>query len=154
VSNKKSARRSLGWIPFKKSGVNYADGYVQYGKQKFNLWDSYGIGKYSVKTGTFVEDSRGRWYVCLVVESPKQDKPTSTKAIGIDLGLKDIATCSDGTVISNPKFSRKYEQKLGIAQRAKIRNVFVHYTLRLQIVVKIICTKQAPCLLKTMHLLL
>ncbi|WP_313484334.1 RNA-guided endonuclease InsQ/TnpB family protein [Acinetobacter variabilis] len=119
VSNKKSARRSLGWIPFKKSGINYADGYVQYGKQKFNLWDSYGIGKYSVKTGSFVEDSRGRWYVCLVVESPKQDKPTSTKAIGIDLGLKDIATCSDGTVISNPKFYRKYEQKLGIAQRAK-----------------------------------
>lgn len=119
VSNKKSARRSLGWIPFKKSGINYADGYVQYGKQKFNLWDSYGIGKYSVKTGSFVEDSRGRWYVCLVVESPKQDKPTSTKAIGIDLGLKDIATCSDGTLISNPKFYRKYEQKLGIAQRAK-----------------------------------
>uniref|UniRef100_UPI0015D32853 RNA-guided endonuclease InsQ/TnpB family protein n=1 Tax=unclassified Acinetobacter TaxID=196816 RepID=UPI0015D32853 len=36
-----------------------------------------------------------------------------------DLGLKDIATCSDGTVISNPKFYRKYEQKLGIAQRAR-----------------------------------
>ncbi len=43
----------------------------------------------------------------------------ASKAIGIDLGLKDIATCSDGTVISNPKFYRKYEQKLGIAQRAK-----------------------------------
>ena len=54
-----------------------------------------------------------------MVESPKTDKTTSTKAIGIDLGLKDIATCSDGTVISNPKFYRKYEQKLGIAQRAK-----------------------------------
>ena len=51
--------------------------------------------------------------------SPKLDKPTATKAIGIDLGLKDIATCSDGTVISNPKFYRKYEQKLGTAQRAK-----------------------------------
>ncbi|WP_284879444.1 RNA-guided endonuclease InsQ/TnpB family protein [Acinetobacter variabilis] len=119
VSNKKSARRSLGWIPFKKSGINYADGYVQYGKQKFKLWDSYGISKYSVRTGSFVEDSRGRWYVCLVVDSPKQDKPTATKAIGIDLGLKDVATCSDGTVISNPKFYRNYEQKLGIAQRAR-----------------------------------
>ncbi|MDQ9023394.1 RNA-guided endonuclease TnpB family protein, partial [Acinetobacter sichuanensis] len=75
--------------------------------------------KYNVKTGSFVEDSRGRWYVCLVVDSHKQEKPTTTKAIGIDLGLKDIATCSDGTVISNPKFYRKYEQKLGIAQRAK-----------------------------------
>ena len=119
VSNKKSARRSLGWIPFKKVAIKYADGYVQYGKQKFKLWDSYGISKYSVRTGSFVEDSRGRWYVCLVVDSHKQDKPTATKAIGIDFGLKDVATCSDGTVISNPKFYRKYEQKLSIAQRAK-----------------------------------
>ena len=119
VSNKKSARRSLGWIPFKKVAIKYANGYIQYGKHQFKLWDSYGLSKYTVKTGSFVEDSRGRWYVCLVVDSPKQEKPTATKAIGIDLGLKDIATCSDGTVISNPKFYRQYEQKLGIAQRAK-----------------------------------
>ena len=121
VSNKKSARRSLGWIPFKKVAIKYADGYVQYGKHQFKLWDSYGLSKYSVKTGAFVEDARGRWYVCLVVDSSKQEKSKATKAIGIDLGLKDIATCSDGTVISNPKFYRKYEQKLGIAQRAKKR---------------------------------
>ena len=119
VSDKKSARRSLGWIPFKKVAIKYDDGYVQYGKNKFGLWDSYGLSKYTVKTGSFVEDSRGRWYVCLVVNSPKQEKQTATKAIGIDLGLKDIATCSDGAIISNPKFYRKYEQKLGEAQRAK-----------------------------------
>ena len=119
VSNKKSARRSLGGIPFKKVAIKSADGSVQYGKHQFKLWDSYGLSQYRIKTGSFVEDSRGRWYVCLVVDSPKQAKPTVTKAIGIDLGLKDIATCSDGTVISNPKFYRKYEQKLGIAQRAR-----------------------------------
>ena len=119
MSNKKSARRSLGWIPFKKVAIKYADGYVQYGKHQFKLWDSYGLSKYKVRTGSFVEDSRGRWYVCLVVDSFKQDQSSSTQSIGIDLGLKDIATCSDGTVISNPKFYRKYEQKLGIAQRAK-----------------------------------
>ena len=119
VTNKKSARRSLGWIPFKKIAIKYANGYVQYGKHQFRVWDSYGLSQYSVKTGSFVEDARGRWYVCLVVESSKTVKITSTKAIGIDLGLKDIATCSDGTVISNPKFYRKYEQKLGIAQRAR-----------------------------------
>ncbi|WP_419876752.1 RNA-guided endonuclease InsQ/TnpB family protein [Acinetobacter indicus] len=119
VSNKKSARRSLGWIPFKKVAIKYADGYVQYGKHQLKLWDSYGLSKYSIKTGSFVEDSRGRWYVCLVVDSPKQNKPTATKAVGIDLGLKDIATCSDGAIISNPKFYHQYEQKLGIAQRAR-----------------------------------
>ena len=53
------------------------------------------------------------------MDSPKAEKTTATKAIGIDLGLKNIATCSDGTVISNPKFYRQYEQQLGIAQRAR-----------------------------------
>ena len=69
VSNRKSAKKSLGWIPFKKVAVKYADGYIHYGKHQFKLWDSYGIGSYKVKSGSFVEDSRGRWYVCLVVES-------------------------------------------------------------------------------------
>ena len=55
------------------------------------------------------------------MNSPKIEKSTATNLIGIDLGLKDIATCSDGTIISNPKFYRQYEQKLGIAQRAKNR---------------------------------
>ena len=119
VSNKKSARRSLGWIPFKKVAIKYADGYVQYCKHQFKLWDSYGLSKYSVKIGSFVEDSRGRWYICLVVDSPKVETSQATQAIGIDLGLKDVATCSDGTVISNPKYYRQYEQKLGIAQRAR-----------------------------------
>ncbi len=119
ISNKKSARRSLGWIPFKKSCIKYHNGQIQYRKQWFSLWDSYGLSKYQIKTGSFVEDARGRWYVCLVVDNPKTEKSTTTKAIGIDLGLKDIATCSDGTVISNPNFYRQYEQKLGIAQRAK-----------------------------------
>ena len=76
VSNKKSARRSLGWIPFKKVAIKYADGYVQYGKHQFKLWDSYGLSQYNIKTGTFVEDSRGRWYVCLVVDAVKIEKTT------------------------------------------------------------------------------
>src|SRR5690606_23860246 len=53
------------------------------------------------------------------MDTPKAKKTKSTKAIGIDLGLKDIATCSDGTVISNPKYYRQHEQKLGIDQRAR-----------------------------------
>ena len=119
VSNKKSARRSLGWIPFKKVAIKYADGYVQYGKHQFKLWDSYGLSKYNVKTGSFVEDSRGRWYVCLVVDKTKQVKSKGNTSIGIDLGLKDLATCSDGVKLKAPQIYRQYEQKLGIAQRAR-----------------------------------
>ena len=119
VSNKKSARRSLGWIPFKKVAIKYADGCVQYGKHQFKLWDSYRLSKYNIKTGTFVEDSRGRWYVCLVVDAAKIEKNNAKTSIGIDLGLKDLATCSDGVKLKAPQIYRQYEQKLGIAQRAK-----------------------------------
>ncbi len=119
VSNTKSARRSLGWIPFKKAAIKYTDGYVQYGKHQFKLWDSYGLSKYDVRIGSFVEDSRGRWYVCLVIDNVQKIEKKGETSIGIDLGLKDIAICSDGQKVENPKYYHKYEQKLGIAQRAK-----------------------------------
>lgn len=127
ASNPKSSRRSLGWIPFKKACIKYGDGWVSYRKHTFNLWDSYGLSKYQVRTGCFVQDSRNRWYVCLVVDTEKQ-LAKGTKAVGIDLGLKDLATCSDGTKIGNPKYLRKYQQKLTKAQRAKkkkqVRNIY------------------------------
>lgn len=127
VSNPKSRRKSLGWIPFKKVAIKYSDGWVSYGKHIFKLCDSYGLSKYQVKTGSFVQDSRNRWYVCLVVESEKQTTQ-GTKAIGIDLGLKDLATCSDGTKISNPKCFKHYEKKLAMFQRAgkkkQVRNLY------------------------------
>ena len=118
VSNRKSPKKSLGWIPFKKSGIKHQNGQVKYGNQWFSLWDSYGLSKYNVKTGTFVEDSRGRWYVCLVVDDAPIVKSKGETSIGIDLGLKDLATCSNGIKITNPKYYRQYEQQLGIAQRA------------------------------------
>lgn len=119
VSNTKSARRSLGWVPFKERSIQYSNGWIQYKKRKFHVWDSYDLSKYNVKCGSFVEDARGRWYVCLVVDNAPALRSTGNKAIGIDLGLKNVATCSDGTKIENPKFYKKYERKLAIAQRAK-----------------------------------
>ena len=119
VSNKKSARRSLGWIPFKKSAIKVGIGFVQYGKTLFKLWDSYGLDQYHVKTGCFVEDARGRWYVCLVVDNAPQLESKGTESIGVDLGLKDLATLSNGQKLESSKYYRRYEQKLGIAQRAR-----------------------------------
>ena len=45
VSNRKSAKKSLGWIPFKNSGLKYADGWVEYGKTKFGLFFKLHIGQ-------------------------------------------------------------------------------------------------------------
>jgi putative transposase len=39
-------------------------------------------------------------------------------SIGIDLGLKTLATCTDGSKIPALQHYRQYEKALGIAQRA------------------------------------
>ena len=77
----------------------------------------------------------GRWYAALTVE---RDEPTMRQtpkggAVGIDLGIKHLATLSDGTVIPNPraldarlKALRKAQQALsrktmGSARRGKAK---------------------------------
>lgn len=120
-------RKSLGWIPFKASGIKYINGQLKYGNNYFSLWDSYGLTKYTIKTGCFTQDSRGRWYACLVVSDYPKIKSTGVTSIGIDFGLKDVATCSDGYKIENKKFFYKYQIKLAKSQRAntkkKTRNI-------------------------------
>jgi len=116
------SRKSLGWIPFKAPCIKYQNGQIKYLGQFFNLWDSYGLSNYTFRTGCFTQDSRGRWYICVVAELREPiTKPqnSNTSSIGIDLGLKDFATLSNGVKIESQRVYRKSEAKLVIAQRAK-----------------------------------
>jgi len=125
------ARRSLGWVPFKKSGITFAHGQIRYGKVWLSLWDSYGLKNYDLGAGNLSEDARGRWYINLCAtpkQKPMQQMPLFSDSTGIDLGLKDFAATSDGAVIEAQHFYREMEQKLAIAQRAnkKDRGKAVH----------------------------
>lgn len=125
VSNPKSSRRSLGWIPFKAIGIKIAHGQIKYGDKWLSLWDSYNIAQYQPTMGSFVQDNRNRWYVCLVVkvkEPEKQINKENVKEVGIDLGLTTFATLSNGTKLETKNNYRKLEEKLGMAQRAKKAN--------------------------------
>ena len=130
VSNPKSSRRSLGWIPFKSRAARYKAGQVHFAGQKLSLWDSYGLANYDLRAGSFCEDSRGWWYLNVQVKIPElvgPALPTPTASVGIDLGLKTCATTSDGAKIEG-RFYRGLECKLGIAQRAgkKARSRAIH----------------------------
>lgn len=132
VSNQRSPKRSLGWIPFKKGAVVYRNGQVRFCGQHLSLWDSYGLSQYELRAGSFSADSRGRWYLNVVVKV--EAKPSAGRAaVGIDLGLKEAAVASDGNRIEG-RFYRKLEQKLGIAQRAgkKDRVRAIHAKIRNQ----------------------
>ena len=60
-----------------------------------------------------VSERAGRWFVSLqmeeTIEAP-ENKPQ--RAIGVDLGIKRLATCSDGEIFENPKALRSRLKKL------------------------------------------
>ena len=80
------------------------------------------VGEAKVKRMT-ISQRAGRWYASLTVE--RDDKPVASPpkggAVGVDLGVKALATLSDGTVIENPRYLRKAERKLKRAQQALSR---------------------------------
>lgn len=82
------------------------------------------VGDGRVKRMT-ISQRAGRWFASLTVE--RNDKPTAQASkggtVGVDLGIKTLATLSDGTVFENPHHLKKSEQKLKRAQRALSRKV-------------------------------
>jgi IS605 OrfB family transposase len=117
VSNPKSSKYSLGWLPFKKGAVVYKLGQVRYAGKLLSLWDSYGLDKFEMRAGSFSEDSRGRWYLNVAVQV-EVEQSKGAESLGIDLGLKTAATCSDGQVLES-RWYRSQEDSLATAQRAK-----------------------------------
>lgn len=110
-------RRSLGWMPVRKDCIGFKSGQVYHNKHYFGIWDSYGLSQYTFKSGSFNEDSRGRWYFNVVVEVEAM-QGTGKGSVGIDLGCKETATDSNGYKVKGREY-RKLEKSLGIAQRAK-----------------------------------
>ena len=117
VSNPQSPKYSLGWVPFKGGHAKYKAGQIHFGGHKFSLWDSYGLSRFEMRAGSFSEDSRGRWYFNVAVEVDVLHSQ-GTSSVGIDLGLKECATTSDGDKLQGRWF-RELEPQLAAAQRAR-----------------------------------
>jgi len=65
---------------------------------------------------TVIKDCAGRYFLSFVVEVEPEIKPPKNPSIGIDLGLKTFASCSNGKKIDSPDYSRLY-RKLKRCQR-------------------------------------
>lgn len=112
------SKRSLGWLPFSRQSRQITSNAVTY---LGNTYRFFGAKRRplpeTAKGGCFVEDARGRWWVCFHVEVANLSQAPDT-AVGIDLGLKTLAALSTGEKITSPKAFRRYEEKLAISQRA------------------------------------
>ena len=113
----RTAKRNLGWIPFKSSAVKINEDQIIYNKQKFRIWKSRDFDPSKIKTGSFTQDARGRWYINLVIEVDAKDQQGQLE-LGLDLGLKTQASLSDGRKYQRENLTKKYEKKLAMAQRA------------------------------------
>ena len=89
TKNNKVKLSKLGWIKYKNS-------------QEV-------VGK--IKTATVKKYADG-WYVGLVCEVDIESLPILDNSIGIDFGIKDFVTLSNGAKVGNPKHLEKYEHKL------------------------------------------
>jgi putative transposase len=59
-----------------------------------------------------------KWIVRLVCDiGPAPEKRAVSNAVGIDVGLTNFVTLSDGTTIENPRWIRKHEARIAAANR-------------------------------------
>lgn len=114
----KSKKRGLGGFTFNSS--------IHIESQRIKLPK---IGWIRLKEGDFlpvgckpntatITERAGRWYVSIQVEVETPDpKPSNNPPLGVDVGIKSLAVCSDGKTFENPKGVYKLDRKLSRLQR-------------------------------------
>ena len=112
----KGTRRSLGWIPCTNQNVKIAGDWIKFGGKTFRFWKTREI-PVDIRTISFNEDARGRWYINIVCLVDIHENPGSLE-IGVDLGLKTMATLSDGRKFDRNNLTTQYAERLAMAQRA------------------------------------
>ena len=70
-----------------------------------------------ILNATVRRNPSGKYFVSILVETEVEELPKTGSSVGIDVGLKDFAILSDGTVYKNNKYFRTLEKKLAKAQR-------------------------------------
>lgn len=110
-------KKSPKWIPFNGQSIKLKDGVVIYDKNNFRIWQSMKInGK--IKSGSFTQDITGKWFVNFSYETDEIKVSMGDEQVGIDLGLKTTATCSNGITLDVNDL-KPIEKRIARLQRAR-----------------------------------
>jgi putative transposase len=114
-------KKSLGWVPFKSSAIKINNGKISYNKNEFSFWNSRELPEDAkIKTGSFCQDKSGHWYLNVAFESEQIGiKREDDKEIGIDIGIKTLATCSNGEKIERPNLRKNALAKMRYLKRCQ-----------------------------------
>ncbi|NFR30958.1 transposase [Clostridium botulinum] len=70
-----------------------------------------------IKSCTVSKTPSNKYYISILVDAENNQLPKTNKKVGIDVGLKEFATTSDGEFFGNPKWLRKSEKRLAKLQK-------------------------------------
>ncbi len=73
-----------------------------------------------IKTA-IIKRKADKWFVCFSVECECPPQPTTGQSVGLDMGVKNLVTTSNGEFFSHPKYLRQSERNLRCAQRKVAR---------------------------------
>ena len=113
----RGAKRSLGWIPFKAASLKRKGIGLRFCGKTFRVFDREYLGDLKWRDGCFAQDACGDWWLCLPVIETVEQTVAPREAVGIDLGLKDIAVTSDGERLEAGRWTHRHADKLAMAQR-------------------------------------
>jgi putative transposase len=87
----------------------------------------HGDNKAFLRTLTVSRTPTGKYHISILtedgIEEPETKPITQKDILGVDLGLKTFAACSNGDVIDNPKFLKNSENRLEILQKRVSKKV-------------------------------
>ena len=74
-----------------------------------------------IKSATIIRTPSGKYDISILCDTEVQPFKKTGSAVGIDLGIADLAILSDGSKIDNPKWLQRMEGKLAKEQRTLSR---------------------------------
>lgn len=111
------SRRSLGWVPFRGKDLKRQGNAIRFYGKTFRVFEPSRLEGCSFRDGCFAQDATGDWWLCVPVRVDTANDPAPREIVGVDLGLKDTATTSDGDKLAAGTFYRGIENKIAQAQR-------------------------------------
>ncbi len=115
-------RKSLAWVPLKGRELKREGNAFRFASNTFRVFYSRPLPEGRIADGTnFSRDRRGNWFLNIVIEVQVAPTRLPVHGVGIDLGLKQFATLSDGSAFAAPRLYRDLEDALATAQRARKR---------------------------------
>jgi len=96
IENDRVRLPRIGWVRLKERG------YIPVGKP----------------SSITVSEMAGRWFVSVLVKEDIEPSPDRVGVIGVDLGIKHLAVCSDGRVFENPKALERNQRKVRRQQKS------------------------------------